>query len=91
MYEEIAHKPGTGVALSTLWVEEVGTCVAKLNLRRTYVGRDSVPAMAHSRGAFEREFYNKVRRQLESMVQPPGDATGYGGLRRAIEDPGCPR
>ena len=79
---KLAQKPGKGFALTTLWIVELGSR-SRVHLRRTFVGRKSIPGIGHSRGDFERDFYRRLewkvahlRRPRESKDPAPDVASG---------------
>lgn len=58
-----AQQTGKGVAVTTLWIEAVGS-QCNLHVERVYYGRQSYPGVSHSCGDYEKEMYNRIRDAL---------------------------
>lgn len=69
-FATIAQDTGTGYALTTIWVKAAGQNGARLSIRRTYIGAESVPGLGPSRGEFEGQFYEAVRSSLSTQSPP---------------------
>lgn len=71
VFTAAVKETGNGYALTTIWVKELGPDSARLVLRRVYIGTLSMPGVGHSRGEFERDFYETVKSSLNAPSPSP--------------------
>ena len=56
--------PGRGTAVTTLWIEDIGS-KSRLHVERAYYGRESYPGVGHSCGDYEKDLYLRIVEALE--------------------------
>lgn len=62
-FNEMAKDTGKGVAIITVWVEDLGP-KSRVHIRRVTYGDQSFAGMGHSRGEFERQLHTTIVQQL---------------------------
>jgi len=62
-YKKMAEDNGKGVAIITVWVEDLGP-KSRVHIRRITYGDQSFAGMGHSRGEFEYQLHQTIVSQL---------------------------
>lgn len=60
----MAMTPGRGTAVTTLWIEDLGS-KTRLHVERTYYGRESYSGVGHACGDYEKDLYLHIVEALE--------------------------
>ena len=62
-FAKYTEASGEGTAVTTIWVEDLGT-ESRVHIRRVYFGAPSLAGVGHSRGEYERAFYQQLLTRL---------------------------
>ena len=64
-YKKFTDKPATGIAITSIWIKPGSSTGSTLQIRRVYQETESFANLGHSRGDYEQEFYETIKKVLE--------------------------